>query len=153
TGVRVRWHDHAAGARGDVRPVVVEEAPGADERPLTRGQRAPDRHRPRTAERDVAGLDELDGAAPVPGTLVPGGAVQLGRVAFGVAHRPMLATAAFHPRSRVTWHVSPTGPRDTTRPTGSHGRSALSLIARTGARTCPRHPRAGHPPRRRATAP
>src|SRR5690606_824309 len=59
-GVRVRRDVHAA-ARGDVvRPVVVEEAEGADEGAVPGGQRAPHRHRAGPAEGHLTGLDELD---------------------------------------------------------------------------------------------
>ena len=66
-GVGVRRHLHAVGAVADrgqrVGPVVVEEAPCADERPRTLRDRAPHPHRPGAPERDVAVLEDLDRGA------------------------------------------------------------------------------------------
>ena len=79
-GVRVRRDRHPAGVRDGIGPVVVGEAPGADQRPLPRGQGAPDLHGPQATEGHHPRGDHLD----------PGRASRLaddlGGVAFGVAH-------------------------------------------------------------------
>ena len=59
-GVRVRRDAHPAGVGDVVGPVVVEEAPGADQRALPLRQGAAHRHRPRAAEGYVAGRHHLD---------------------------------------------------------------------------------------------
>ena len=60
TGVRVRRDRHAAGIGDPLRPVMIGEAPGADQRPGLLRQRPPDRHRPEPAERNVAGFEDLE---------------------------------------------------------------------------------------------
>ena len=56
--------DHAAAVGDLVGAVVVDEAPGADQRPLALRQRAAYAHRPRPAERDLARRHDLDAASP-----------------------------------------------------------------------------------------
>ena len=59
-GVRVGCDVHSAGD-GDIgRAVVVDEAPGADEGTLTLRQGPPHGHRAGSAQRHVAGGDDLD---------------------------------------------------------------------------------------------
>ncbi len=57
--VRVRRHVHAPRGRHVVGPVVVDEAPGPDERALPGRQGAPHGHGPRTPERHLTGHDDL----------------------------------------------------------------------------------------------
>ena len=64
--VRVRRDVHPAGPRDVVGPVVVDEAPGPDERALPRRQRAPHGHRPRPTERH---LPRPRAPAPTPPSL------------------------------------------------------------------------------------
>ena len=58
-GVRMRRDAHPAGHRHVVRPVVVDEAPAADQRPAPLREGAAHGHRARAAERNVARLQDL----------------------------------------------------------------------------------------------
>ena len=60
SGVRVRGDVHAAGDRDIGWPVVVDEAPGADEGALPLRQGAAHDHRPRPAERNLTGGDDFN---------------------------------------------------------------------------------------------
>ncbi|SIG58406.1 Uncharacterised protein [Mycobacteroides abscessus subsp. abscessus] len=58
--VRMRGDIHAAGAGDVIGAVVVDEAPRSDEGALALRQSPVDGHRPRSAQRHVAGGDDLD---------------------------------------------------------------------------------------------
>jgi hypothetical protein len=60
SGMRVGWHDHARAATDVVRPVVVDEAPCADERTLPLRQGSADSHRTRPTQWNVASGQHLD---------------------------------------------------------------------------------------------
>ena len=85
-GVRVRRDLHPAGVGHQVGPVVVDEAPRADQAALPLRQGAADGHRPQPAERHLARREHLQrrptAARPEP---------QLGRIALRVGHDPRLA--------------------------------------------------------------
>src|SRR5699024_5814880 len=89
TGVRVRGDVHTAGGRDVVGTVVVDEAPGADERAPALRQGPLDGHRPGPAERYVAGGDDLHGGAAGLGPVwgAAGLTLDLRRVDLDVAHR------------------------------------------------------------------
>src|SRR5690606_96345 len=85
-GVRMRRHDHPARRGHVIRPVMVGEAPGADERPTALGERAPHGHRARTAEGYHPRLEQLDLA----GRNRVGLAQEFLRLDLEVAHTGML---------------------------------------------------------------
>jgi hypothetical protein len=91
-GVRVRRYGHAAGPRDRIGPVVIDEAPAADQRTLPLRQRAPDVHGARTAQRDLARQQDLDGRP---------GRGPAGRGFRGYFLGPGIEVA--HARRRPTW--------------------------------------------------
>src|SRR5699024_11221245 len=95
TGVRMRRHIHAPGGRDVVGAEVVDKAPGPDEGPLALRQRPLDGHRPRAAERDVAGGDDLDRRASGLGPVGSASrlALDLPGIELDVAHRAPSARA------------------------------------------------------------
>ena len=124
-GVRVRRDDHAAGPPDVVRPVVVGEAPGPDQRAEALGERPAHRHRPRAAQGDEPRLEELDLGdlwlllgwialfsfvlSPVTYKTLDGGRAWLDTPLLGlnfptVYPAPLRLEAA---RGRVDWYFSP----------------------------------------------
>ena len=90
SGVRMRRHHHPAGCGHVVRPVVVDEAPRADQRPGPLRQRATHRHRARTAERHHARFEDVDARIQHCGCDRRRLADQLRRILLQVAHGCML---------------------------------------------------------------
>lgn len=102
-GVRVRGYVHSARSRDIIGPVMVDEAPGADERALTLREGPAHGHRPGPAQGDAPGSDDLDGRPAALSALrsgqAAGAAHHLVRVCFDVAQSSLPLTAA-SPRRR-----------------------------------------------------
>ena len=114
-GVRVRRHVHPAGDGDVVRPVVVGEAPRADERSAALGKGAADGHRAQPAERDVARGDDLE---PLRAAALDPPGRRRRRVGEG-AHRFLLRSAP-----RQAEPAPPSSPLARTRTSPRRGASA-----------------------------